>query len=301
MSSILITGSEGLVGTALSRHLLALGHHVSRLDLRGDGPTHGDTRLPADVARALRGVDGVVHLAAVSRVVWGERDPVGCWQTNVDGTRNVIEACLDNGSSPWVLFASSREVYGQAAHLPVTEDAELIPVNIYGRSKVAGEELVMGARARGLRTAIVRLANVYGSPRDHADRVVPAFARAAASGSDLRVDGPDHTFDFTHIDDAVEGLARLAARLDSGVADLPTVHLLPGCPTTLGELAKLAIELAGTDAAICTAPPRPYDVSQFYGDPTLAETVLGGWRAEVTLRDGLGQLVRAFRTLEAVS
>jgi UDP-glucose 4-epimerase len=301
MSVILVTGSEGLVGSGLRPLLRRLGHEVRHFDLRAQGHQRGDTRRLAEVQRAVHDVDGVVHLAAVSRVVWGERDPVACWATNVDGTSNVIEACLGQARPPWVLFASSREVYGQADELPVAEHAPLRPVNIYGRSKVAGEELVLSARARGLRTAVVRLANVYGSPDDHADRVVPAFARAAASGSDLRVDGPDHTFDFTHLDDVVEGLARLVARLESGVSDLLPVHLLPGRPTTLGELARLAVEVAGASSSIRPAPPRSYDVSQFYGDPSLAAALLDGWRAEVTLREGLTRLVHDFRKLEVAS
>jgi UDP-glucose 4-epimerase len=301
MSAVVVTGGEGLVGSGLRRLLFAVGVDVRSFDLVAVGTGQGDTRDRAAVDRAVHDVDGVVHLAAVSRVVWGERDPVACWATNVDGTSNVIEACLGQARPPWVLFASSREVYGQADVLPVAEHAPLRPVNIYGRSKVAGEDLVLAARARGLRTAVVRLANVYGSPDDHADRVVPAFARAAARGAELRVDGPDHTFDFTHLDDVVEGLGRLVGRLEGGACDLPPIHLLPGRPTTLGELARLAIEVAESGSCIRVAPPRSYDVSQFYGDPSLAAALLDGWRAEVTLREGLTRLVHDFRKLEVAS
>jgi nucleoside-diphosphate-sugar epimerase len=301
MATILVTGSEGLVGSALARRLRADGHHVLGLDLRAHGAEHGDTRRPGDLARALATADGVVHLAAVSRVVWGERDPDACWSTNVDGTANVLDACARHPRRPWVLFASSREVYGQADALPVTEDAPLRPVNVYGRSKVAGEELVIAARARGLRTAVVRLANVYGAVDDHPDRVVPAFARAAVEVGELRVDGPDHVFDFTHLDDVTEGLARLVARLDAGAGDLPPVHLLPGQPVTLGQLAALAIELAGTSARVRLAPPRTYDVSRFYGDPSRAAALLDGWRARVSAREGLGRLIDDLRETRAAS
>lgn len=301
MPTVVVTGSSGLVGTALCAALSRLGWEVRAFDVRADGDARGDTRVPADVHRAVRGADGVVHLAAVSRVVWGERDPAGCWATNVDGTRTVIDECLAQARSPWLLFASSREVYGQAASLPVSEDAPLVPVNIYGRSKVAGEELTLAARSSGMRTAVVRLANVYGSVDDHPDRVVPAFARAAAEGLELRVDGPGHTFDFTHLDDVVEGLTRLVNLLAEGASDLPPIHLLPGRPTTLGELAQLAIESAGTTAPVRFAPPRSYDVSQFYGDPSRAAELLGGWRAQVSIRDGLARLVRDFRELAVAS
>ena len=129
---ILVTGSEGLVGSALAAALRSLRHQVVGLDLVGDGPDHGDVRRAEDLARAVQGCVGVVHLAAISRVVWGERDPDACMATNLEGTRNVVRSCLE--SSPrWVLFASSREVYGQPEVLPATEDAPRQPVNVYGR------------------------------------------------------------------------------------------------------------------------------------------------------------------------
>jgi nucleoside-diphosphate-sugar epimerase len=295
---ILITGSEGLVGRALGRALTEQGYAVVGIDLRGTGPARGDVRDRGAVAAAMRACNGVVHLAAVSRVIWGERDPALCRATNIDGTRNVLDAAASSSRAaaprPWVLFSSSREVYGQPASLPVAEDAPLAPMNIYGRCKLAGEELMLAARQRGLVTAIARLSNVYGDTRDHADRVIPAFARAAALGQPLRVEGSEHTFDFTHLDDTVRGLVAIIKLLDRGVRDLAPIHLLPGVPTTLGELAALAVELAATDAPIVEAPPRCFDVSRFYGDPRRARELLG-WQARVPLRQGLGQLIRDFQ------
>ena len=82
---------------------------------------------------------------------------------------------------------------------------------------MAGEELIAEARNRGLRACVIRLSNVYGSTQDHADRVVPAFARAALLGQPLRIDGYDHTFDFTHISDTAQTLAVLAPFADAPV------------------------------------------------------------------------------------
>lgn len=287
---VLITGSHGLIGAALTEALERHGIAVQRLDLRGDGPDHGDVREPADLAQAIAECGGVVHLAAVSRVIDGEKDPDGCWQTNVEGTRNVLDAAMNLPHRPWVLYASSREVYGQPASLPATEDTPFAPVNIYGRSKAAAEELV---RSVDLNTAVVRFSNVYGLTKDHEDRVIPAFARRAVLGAPLRVDGSGHTFDFTHLDDTVHGLLAVIARLQNGV-DLPPIHLVTGTPTTLGGLAALAIELAGSASRPREAPPRTFDVSGFYGDPSRAAALLD-WRARVSLRDGLARLVADFR------
>jgi UDP-glucose 4-epimerase len=287
---VLITGSHGLIGTALGVELEQAGYTVERLDLRGGGRSRGDILDRAAVERAIDGCVGVVHLAAVSRVIDGERAPQACWRTNVDGTRNVIEAALAEPRRPWVIYASSREVYGQPGALPASEDAALAPVNIYGRSKVEAETLT--ARAE-LLTAIVRFSNVYGWVGDHADRVVPAFARQAVAGLPLRVDGSGHTFDFTHLDDTVRGVLAVVAQLESG-ATLPPLHFVTGTPTTLGQLAALAVELAGTGAPILEGAPRSFDVSRFHGDPARALAVLG-WRPQVALRDGLARLIADFR------
>lgn len=291
---VLITGSSGLVGRALRAALRLRGIESDGLDLRGRGSEAGDIRDFNRVRRAVRDCDGIVHLAAVSRVVWGERDPELCWRTNVEGLHNVLGAAAAQARPPWILFASSREVYGQPDALPATEDTPLRPVNIYGRSKAEGERLMTEARRTGLRTAIIRLSNVYGSPLDHADRVVPAFAQAAVRGQALRIDGADHTFDFTYIDDVTRGIADLVELLRSGSDAPPPIHFLTGQPTTLGQLASLAIEVAASGSSVQHAPPRSFDVARFYGSPERARSLLG-WSPQVSLRTGLTRLINAFR------
>lgn len=295
MSRILITGSHGLVGAAMTSLLTSAGHHVRSLDLRA--PEHDGRDDVLDlraVEAAVAECDGILHLAAVSRVIWGERDPALCRATNEGGTRNVLRAALAPSRRPWIVFASSREVYGEPDALPVREDAPLRPVNVYGETKIAGERLLEEARGAGLATAIVRLSNVYGSVHDHADRVVPAFARSALTGEPLRIDGADHTFDFTHIDDTARGIAAVIDALQAGERRLPPIHFLTGTPTTLGELAAAAVDLAGSASLLVHAPPRSYDVARFYGDPSRARTLLG-WRPRVPLRDGLAHFLTALR------
>ncbi len=304
---ILITGSSGLVGSALSPALSARGAEVVHLDIRSSGAAFGDVRDVEHVRRAMVDIDGVVHLAAVSRVVWAERDPALCWATNVDGLRNVLRTAETSRARPWVVFASSREAYGQPERLPVTEDCDLLPINVYGRSKTEGEGLVNDARRVGVRACTIRLSNVFGSILDHPDRVVPAFARAAALGDDLRVDGASHTFDFTHVDDVARGIVSLCDRLAESDDGLSPVHLVSGVPTTLGGLADMAIRIAQdigvgvrlaaparTNSRVRIAPPREFDVTRFVGDPTRAAAVLG-WRAQIDIEEGLTRLIQDFR------
>ncbi|MBK7829732.1 NAD(P)-dependent oxidoreductase [Nannocystis sp.] len=294
--TVLITGSAGLVGSALTTTLRAHGHRVLSLDLRDPDPhSRVDVRDAQAVHAAVLACTGIVHLAAVSRVIWGERDPGACRATNIDGTRNLLDAALAAPHRPWLIFASSREVYGQPRQLPATEDTPLDPINVYGHTKVAGERMLLAARDQGLRGAIVRLSNVYGSRADHHDRVVPAFVRAAVSGQPLRVDGADHTFDFTHVDDTARGIAMLANHLENGQPPPPPIQFLTGTPTTLGQLAALTVELAGTQAPITHAPPRSYDVAQFHGSPERARQFLD-WSPRISLRDGLTRFIAAVRT-----
>ncbi len=273
---ILVTGSSGLLGRALIRSLGADGiatRHCDVADRTGD-VTDGDA-----LRRLAAGCEGIVHFAAVSRVVWGERDPDACRATNVEGTRHVVAAARATGA--WIVFASSREVYGEPALLPVAEDAPLKPLNVYARTKVAGERLV---RESGQDIAVLRFSSVYGDPIDHHDRVVPAFARTAVEGGELRVDGAQNAFDFVHVDDAVRGIRTAIDRLP-----LPPIHLVSGVATTLMELAELALQQSGR-GTIRLAEPRPYDVQRFVGDPTRAHKLLD-WQARTSIEEGLRHLM----------
>lgn len=295
MKKIMVTGSEGLVGTHLTLALERHGYAVERMDLRAVHESPPGDICDAEACRARAdGCIGIIHLAAVSRVVWGERDPRRCWQTNVNGTANILGAARSARSRPWVLFASSREVYGQPARMPVQEDDPLQPVNIYGRSKAEGERLVLEARGFDLCTSVVRLSNVYGRCDDHADRVAPAFARAAATGAPMTICGRRHTFDFTHVDDTVRGLVALVEALEDGFNNPPPIQFVTGRPTTLGQLAELANAAGGGRSRLDDGPERDYDVAHFVGDPSRARKLLG-WQAEIPIEVGVRRLVGQFR------
>lgn len=291
MKLLLMTGHCGLIGQYLKPLLERQGFTVRGFDL---ADSSGDILNYEQLSTAIEGCVGIIHLAAVSRVVWGEKDPDLCWKTNALASEQLLYFARQSLSNPWVLVASSREVYGEATELPVPDCAPLKPVNIYGRSKAYMEDKALDALNYGLNTAIVRLSNVYGCTRDHSDRVLPAFCRNAAEGEPLRVDGKDHLFDFTYISDAVAGLAAVIAQLDLGVSRLPPMHLLPGIGTTLGEAALLAISAAKSASHIIEAPSRKYDVSRFVGAPENARTYLD-WQAKVTPEQGIGLLVHAFK------
>jgi nucleoside-diphosphate-sugar epimerase len=294
---ILITGSRGLIGSAIGDRLRLAGHSVRSFDLADDAGQ--DIRDREALAAALTGVTGVVHLAAVSRVVWAQRDPERTWTTNVAAFQALMGLIRESSNPPWIVFASSREVYGEPANLPVDETAPLRPMNVYARSKVAGEALVEGAAAEGLAANVARFSNVYGSILDHPDRVVPAFARAAATGGAVRLEGADHMFDFTHVDDVSRGLHRLVDATIAGQR-LDPIHFVTGHGTTLRDLANIALA-ASEGAVTCELhAPRSYDVARFTGDPGRAKDMLG-WTAEIGIAEGFEQLTDAFRRAQQQS
>jgi UDP-glucose 4-epimerase len=154
--------------------------------------------------------------------------------------------------------------------------------------------MVVSSKKDGLRTSVVRFSSVYGAIADHADRVAPGFARLAAEGGTLRVDGEDTTLDFTHIEDVASGLQMMTELLAAGDGPLPPVHFVSGRGTTLRELADIAVKAAGS-GIVEVGPPRDFDVNKFIGDPSRAEQLLG-WRSSTVLEEGIMRLVEDFRS-----
>jgi len=292
---MLITGSDGLVGSAVGAACLRAGHEVVPFDVvrPGAGRTE-DIRNRTLLAERMAGCDGVIHLAAISRVLWGEQRPELCLSTNIEGTQSVAEAALAQRQQPWLIFASSREVYGNPASRLVVETDPIAPVNTYGRSKAEGERIMDQARADGLATAIVRLSNVYGGPRDHPDRAVPALMSSAMAGEDLVLTGGGTYFDFVHVEDCVAGLQATAGLLAAREQKLPPVQFTSGIATSLRQLAQLAIAISGSTSHIVEAPARPFDVAGFCGDPARARQLLG-WEARIDLPSGLARLMDDLR------
>lgn len=291
MKKILVTGNLGLVGRHLTPLLENKGYVVQGFDIANNT---GNICDYDQLEKEMADCSGVIHLAAISRVIWGEQNPELCWNTNALASEELLKIALSRPEKPWVLVASSREVYGESAVLPVLDSAPVNPVNIYGQAKAYMEKRALEARNYGLNTAVIRLANVYGCTMDHRDRVLPAFCFNAVQNSDLRVDGREHLFDFTHVSDTVKGLCLVVEQLENNEINLPPIHLLPGIGTTLGEAAEMAVKIAGSNSRIIDAPSRSYDVSRFIGDPTQAKELLG-WQASIAPEQGIQLLVKAFQ------
>lgn len=288
---VLVTGSAGLIGSVLLERLAARGDDAVPFDLR-DARRPGNVLDAVALAAAVEGVDGIVHLAAVSRVAWGEMYPVECEATNVEGTRLVVEAARAARGRPWLVLASSREVYGEPTILPITEDAPLDPVNLYGRTKRDAEAVV--AAAADVPSAILRLSSVYGGLRDHSDRAVPSLLWRALQELPLTVTGAETFFDFVHVEDTVEGLLAALDRLAAERRPQPPINLATGVTTTLGTLARKAAAAARSRSPILEAPRRGFDVSGYQGCTERAWRRLR-WRAQIPLDEGLARLAAELR------
>jgi len=309
---ILVTGGSGFIGRTLVKKLVARGTSVIVYDivpfpdpepinsrvkyLSGD---IRDTRTLEMIFREFR-IEGVIHLAAVSRVITAQNDPELCWDVNVNGTRSLLDAITTSPQKPWIIMGSSREVYGEPEILPVPESYGFHPINIYGEAKVAGERLVREyAETHGLNSVVLRFSNVYGARYDILDRVIPRFILKALQDETLEIHGGGQIFDFTHVDDTTHGIllavAYLQKQMNSGSFD--DFHILTGTPHSLQDVAAMIEMALNKPLNTVYTGPRNYDVVRFFGDPSKAYANLG-FQASIPLEVGIQKTVELFQEEE---
>ena len=286
---ILLTGSSGFIGSALKRLLEENGVEVVPFDIK-DNPLD-DVRDFSALQSKVMDVDGIIHLAAVSRVKIAHENPLECVTTNIGGMINVLESVrllrTDN-NSPWVIFGSSREVYGEAATLPVNEMSIRKAINVYGVSKLTGEELCRTYSDNyGLKVRILRFSNVYTGKNDHLDRVIPKFILQAFNEEDLIINGTgEEIFDFTYIDDTIQGISCCVQEIERNNHLFDDFNISTGVPISLKQLADTIIEKTRSKSIVEFTKPRSYDVNKFYADPSKAIKILG-FQPKITLNEGI--------------
>jgi nucleoside-diphosphate-sugar epimerase len=293
---VLITGGAGLIGTASRNFFEKSGWVVSTLDLNEsdlDGNTIDfvwDIVTIKDLDKLLEDVDGILHLAAVSRVIDAELDKEECTRVNVGGTERLLEAASESGCK-WFIFGSSREVYGEPTIFPVKEEHGVNPINHYGHAKVIGENMVKNhCEANGMVHSILRFSNVYGHPGDHETRLINAFLWRALLNQPLEIHGGGQVFDFTYIDDTAAAIFAAAEKLQLHHQHLSPMHILPGEPIQIEELANLIIEITGSDSEIVFTPGRDYDVETFHGSPFRMQKLLEV-SCHTNIREGIEQCI----------
>lgn len=303
---ILLTGGNGFIGSHTADKLVEMGHEVSIIDLKlgehlrylGRNLVQGDVCDKKTVERITMRPDLIFHLAAVSRVEWGEIDPERCLKVNVLGLLNVISWIRKTSLVPHIILASSREVYGEARTPLVSEEHPKEPKSIYGIGKLMAEKLLVRyAQEDTLKYTIVRFSNVYGSIRDLPERVTPRFVATALEGRPLTVNGGNQVLDFTFIDDVVDGITSLISHIErrnQSVFDTD-LHFTSGRGCSVLEMAHLVKTTTGSDSEIRIAPERGWDVKRFVGDYSKARQALS-YRPRTGLEDGLSEYVRRVRS-----
>ena len=313
---VLVTGAAGFVGSHTCRALLEAGFEVVGLDnfdpfypraLKeralqplvshpGVRVIEGDLRDPAVLARALRGITAVIHLAARP----GVRDSVGRERLyraiNVEGTLAVLAACARAGVARLV-FASSSCVYGDLEP-PFREAAVLPPPRSpYGATKQEGERLCrQAAHQDGLAVAVVRLFSVYG-PGQRPDQAMHRFARAMVRGEAVPIYGTgSEERDYTYVGDVARGIVAALAWTEGREGSCEVFNLGTGETTRLDRLVALLAGRLGVEPTLAHAPRHRADVVCTRADSRRAAEVLG-WVPRTGLEQGISEFVRWFEVV----
>ncbi|MEY2404615.1 MAG: UDP-glucuronate 4-epimerase [Acidimicrobiaceae bacterium] len=311
MSTALVTGVAGFVGSTLAEALLARSEQVVGVDCYtpyyeraakeanlAACRAHPRFRLEeldlrsAELEPLLDGVDVVYHQAAQPgvRLSWstGFAEYTG---HNVLATQRLLEAATRVGV-PRVVYASSSSVYGQAASYPTTEDDLPKPHSPYGVTKLAAEHLCnLYAANWGLSTVSLRYFTVYG-PRQRPDMAIHRLVTAGLAGVAFPLFGDGSAVrDFTYVDDAVR--ANLAAA-DADIAPGTVMNIAGGAEISMVELLDLAGRHIGRPVLIDQRDPQPGDVARTGGTITRARS-LAGWEPRVDLETGMAATVAWFR------
>lgn len=306
---VLVAGGAGYIGSVVTRLLAAEGHDVVILDDlstgHADSVPDGVELYRADLATGAAevlgrgGFDAVLHFAAKSLVGESVAQPAGYWQTNVCGTRALLDA-MARYRVPRIVFSSTAAVYGEPAAVPITEDAVPRPTNTYGATKLAVDMMLTGeCAATELGAVSLRYFNVAGAAFGAGERhttethLIPlALAAAAGERDKLTVFGDDWpTDDGTPIRDYVhvEDLAR--AHVLALAAAEPGRHLIcnlgNGDGFSVRQVLSTIEEVTGLPVPAVVGPRRAGDPARLVASADRARAELG-WRP----RRGLAEMVR---------
>lgn len=281
MKTILVTGSEGLIGAPLCKKLKKY-FKVFKIDTKIGKSVSNKSNLK----KLIQSSDGVIHLAAESRVYTAYKYPFRSIKNNILGTVNILETIRVYNPKAWFVYGSSREVYGKTSG-KTSETAKFDPLNVYAVSKVSGELFSrIYEQNYGLRTFIVRFSNVYGGLNDHNGRVTPKFFSQALQNKPITIEGGEQDFDFVYLDDAVDGVVKLVQKISYKKINSKTFHFVTGKSNNIKQLASLIIKITNSKSTIKFIKPRNYDVDHFLGNPILTKKELN-WKAKITLEEGL--------------
>lgn len=309
LSTVLVTGGAGYIGSHTARALLAAGYDVvlyddlsaghpevvGRLVSAANGRrvalVEGDVRDTRRVETAIRahGAQAVLHFAALLNVADSVSHPLAYYSVNVTGALSVLEAMAHAGVSRLV-FSSTCATFGIPARLPMAEDDPQHPINAYGEAKLAVERALPHVeRAHGIRFVALRYFNAAGADpdgllgEDHDPEIhlIPRAIAAAAGGEPLQVFGTDYPTpdgtclrDYIHVADLADAHVRALAWLEQGGASA-AFNLGNGTPHSVRQVIETVGKVAGRPVPHTTAPRRPGDPAALYASNARIRASLG--------------------------
>ncbi len=300
---VLITGSSGQIGTNLALKLLARGDQVAGIDIRPNPWTDKIDTLVKNLLTMKEEdwpaghFDVIVHLAAHAKVFELVEHPDRALENVADCFR-VLEFARRK-RTPFI-FGSSREVYGDI-HRHVTEEAEadfVVAESPYSASKIAGEAFIYSyAECYNLPYLVFRFSNVYGrydNDIQRMERVLPLFIFKIARDEPITVYGREKVFDFTYVDDCIDGILRGIDTLVSGRVVNQTINLAYGQGSTLVDAVNIISLALGKTPNVTYEPPRAGEVMRYVADITKARQLLG-YNPQVPLSAGIPLEIKWFR------
>lgn len=306
----LVTGGAGFIGSNIVEELLRRGYPVRVLDNFSTGKKEnldfspsfhrdisssleiieGDIREKKDLQKALRGVDVVLHQAALRSVPRSIDDPMSTNEVNITGTLNLLLEAKKAGTKR-VVYASSSSVYGDSKLLPQKETQKTSPISPYATSKLAAEDYCrVFAKTYGLETISLRYFNVFGprqNPESKYAAVIPKFIESAIKGKPLEVHGDGkQSRDFSYISNVVSANI-LAAFAPSSVAkDGEVFNVACGESHSLLDIIKILEKITARKLLRIHTEPRAGDVRRTWADISKAKRLLK-YKVLVDFEEGL--------------
>lgn len=317
---VLVTGSEGFIGSHLTEELVRSGADVRAFVLYNSFSSWGwldhspallkknmeifpgDVRDPHRVRTAMKGRDVVFHLAALIAIPYSYHSPDSYVDTNVKGTLNVVQAAREAGVAK-VVQTSTSEVYGTARFVPITEEHPLQGQSPYSASKIGADHMAMSFyHAFHTPVAIIRPFNTYG-PRQSARAVIPTIITQVAAGTEpIKLGALHPTRDFSYIKDIVRGFISVAES-DKSVGEV--INIGTNYEISIGDLVNLIAELMGRKVEVVTDDirlrPQESEVERLRAENRKARDLLN-WRPDYAglegLKKGLAETIEWFSNPE---
>ena len=312
-NQVLVTGAGGFIGSHLTEELVKAGYKVRAMVHYNSNNNWGwldtfqkeiidnvevfpsDIRDPYAVRKAVAGCDAVYHLVALIAIPYSYIAPASYIETNVMGTLNVLQACLDEGVSR-LIHTSTSETYGTAQYVPIDEKHPLVGQSPYSASKIAADKIAESYHLSfDLPVSTIRPFNTFG-PRQSARAVIPTIISQVLSGAEvINLGSLTPVRDLTYVKDTVSGFMA-AANSDNNIGKVTNIGSGEGI--AIGDLARLILEIVGTSIKIeCDTQrtrPENSEVMELVCNNTKASERLR-WEPRYSLRKGLEETIEWMR------